>query len=93
MAWRQILYVEAAVRKIIADNLEILAEAEHDGWMEQKYSDSWVYGTPRNDEKRIHHALIPYANLSEADKGKDRDAVKNYPDIVKIARYKIVVNR
>ena len=84
---------EAELRKIFADNMEMLAEAEHDGWMEQKYRDGWIFGKPRDDDKRIHHALIPYADLSETDKGKDRDAVKNYPDIVKIAGYKIVVNK
>ncbi len=71
-------------------NIELLSEAEHDGWMEQKFRNGWVFGLSRDDDKKIHNALIPYIDLSETDKGKDRDAVLNYPYIVKMAGYKIV---
>lgn len=77
------------LNKIIEDNIEVLAEAEHDGWMEQKYRDGWVYGFPRNDAMKIHDALISYKDLSENNKTKDRDAVRNYPGIVKMAGFKI----
>jgi hypothetical protein len=84
---------ESTIRKIIEDNIEILAEAEHDGWMEQKYRDGWVHGLPRDDERKIHDALVPYKNLSEENKTKDRDAVRNYNAIIKMAGYKIIQNR
>lgn len=76
--------------KILEDNIELLAEAEHKGWMEQKYRSGWAYGTPRDDKRKIHDALIPYKNLREEDKERDRNAVRSYPDIVKIAGYEVV---
>lgn len=76
--------------KVLEDNIELLAEAEHDGWMEQKFRSGWVYGLPRDDDKKIHNALIPYIDLAETDKEKDRNAVLNYPVIVMMAGYKIV---
>ncbi len=78
------------LEKNLKKSIELLSEAEHDGWMEQKFRNGWVFGLSRDDDKKIQNALIPYIDLSETDKGKDRDAVLNYPDIVKMAGYKIV---
>jgi hypothetical protein len=71
-------------------NMELLAEAEHDGWMEQKYRDGWSYSLVRGDDAKKHPCLVQYATLSEEEKEKDRDAVRHYPDIAKLAGYKIV---
>jgi hypothetical protein len=84
---------EAAVLNSIEDGIEILAEAEHDGWMKKKKANGWNLGTPRNEDKKIHNALIFYKDLSEENKEKDRDAVRNYPKIVKMAGFKIIQNR
>ena len=79
--------------KILEDNIELLAEAEHKGWMEQKLRNGWVYGAQRDDKRKIHDTLIPYKELREEDKERDRNAVRNYPGIVKIAGCKIVHNK
>jgi len=76
--------------KILEDNIELLSEAEHKGWMEQKYRSGWSYGTLRDDNKKIHDALIPYNDLREEDKERDRNSVRSYPEILKIAGCKIV---
>ncbi|MCR4308209.1 MAG: RyR domain-containing protein [Candidatus Berkelbacteria bacterium] len=72
------------------DDIELLAEAEHDGWLNQKLNNRWSYGETRNDSKKIHNLLVPYNELSEKDKDKDKNSVRNYPGIVKMASYKIV---
>jgi len=74
----------------IESNVDLLAECEHDGWMEQKYRDGWSHGLVRDDDAKKHPCLVQYANLSEEDKEKDRNAVRHYPDIVELAGYKIV---
>lgn len=84
---------EAEVLNSIEDGIEILAETEHDGWMKKKKADGWSLGTPRNDENRIHDALIFYKDMSEENKKKDRNAVRSYPKIVKMAGFKIIQNR
>ena len=87
-------YTEAGIDpKILEDNIELLAEAEHNGWMEQKRRNGWVYGEQRDDKKKIHNTLIPYKELREEDKEKDRNSVRRYPGIVKIAGYKIVYGK
>ncbi len=76
--------------KVLDDNIEILAEAEHNGWLDHKINNGWGYGETRNDSKKIHNLLIPYRELSEKDKNKDRNSVKCYPEILKMVGYKIV---
>lgn len=78
------------VRAVIESQMEALAEAEHIGWMEEKLKCGWAYGPIRDDARKIHPALISYAALSEADKEKDRNAVRSYPEIVNLAGYAIV---
>ena len=71
-------------------SVDLLAECEHDGWMEQMYRDGWSHGLVKDGEARKHPCLVQYANLSEQDKEKDRNSVRHYPDIVERAGYKIV---
>jgi hypothetical protein len=80
----------AKVLHAIESNIELLAECEHDGWMEQKYRDGWSHSLVRDDEAKRHPSLVQYANLSEDDREKDRDSVRHYADIVEMAGYKIV---
>lgn len=79
-----------SVAVLIERNIELLAEVEHDGWMEQKYRDGWVHGTTRDDAAKIHPCLVRYALLGERDKDKDRNAVRRYPDVVTLSGHKIV---
>ncbi len=76
--------------RILDGNMEILAEAEHNGWMNYKLINGWKQGPTRDDDNRIHDLLILYSDLSEENKKKDRNTVRNYPEIVKEAGYKIV---
>lgn len=77
------------VKQIIEEDIELLAEAEHDGWMEFKCANGWAFAEKRDDSQRKHPLLIPYNDLRENDKVKDRNAVRHYPDIVKRAGFLI----
>ena len=81
---------ESEVRAIINEKLELLSEVEHDGWMEYKLRNGWVFNKTRNDGLRRHHLIIPYQALSEGEKGKDRNAVQAYPEMAALAGYRIV---
>ena len=35
----------------------------------------WRFGSERDDAQKIHPNMVPYDDLSEADKQKDRDSV------------------
>lgn len=78
------------IHHLIENYLELLAEAEHDGWMDCKLANGWTFGPKRDDDLRIHHLLKPYADLTEEQKDKDRDSVRHYPAILVGIDYKIV---
>lgn len=78
---------------MIEQHIEMLAEAEHNGWMEYKRLNDWTCSPVRNDARRQHPCLVPYRRLDETDKDKDRNAVRKYPEFVSRAGYKIVPER
>ena len=80
----------AEVQQVIERHIELLAEAEHDGWMEHKRRNGWVYAERRDREKRHHPSLRPYRELPDTDKEKDRSQVRNYPEILKRVQYRVV---
>lgn len=51
---------------------ERLAENAHDLWAQQRLSEGWRHGPQRDDARKLHPCLVPYAKLSETDKGCDR---------------------
>ena len=67
----------AAPLVVSADALEALAEHEHQRWMEQKTDAGWTFGNERNDDLRLHPLIIPYGDLTEAQKELDREPVRH----------------
>jgi hypothetical protein len=78
------------IRAQLESHMERLAEAEHDGWMQHRQSHGWRYGPERDDAKQIHPLLIPYSKLPEAEKEKDRNTIRHFPEFVRQAGYRVV---
>jgi hypothetical protein len=51
---------------------ERLAEHTHDTWAQRRLADGWTYGPSRDDAHKRHPGLVPYAELSDAEKQYDR---------------------
>lgn len=51
---------------------EKLAEHVHDNWALTRMAQGWTYGQVRDDALKKHPSLVPYAELSEAEKDLDR---------------------
>jgi RyR domain len=81
---------EEPILAFLKQHLDFLAEEEHKGWEEQKRIDGWTYDDRRDDTKRKHPSLVPYAKLQEEDKNKDRRTIQNYPKYAREAGFKIV---
>jgi hypothetical protein len=82
---------DSKVLTILEKHIELLSEAEHDGWMEYKQLTGWIRGD-RDSGKKMHPGLVPYQELTDQEKQKDRDAVRHYPDVLEKVDYKIVVS-
>ena len=61
--------------------VERLAMVEHDRWAADRYLDGWSHGPTRDNARKLHPQLIPYAELSEAMKDLDRFAVRGLPTL------------
>ncbi len=61
--------------------VERLAIVEHARWAADRYLDGWSYGPERDNARKLHPQLIPYADLSEAMKDLDRFAVRGLPTL------------
>jgi len=72
------------------ENLEILAEEEHKGWMEARSKANWIHGA-RSEYHKTHNCLVAYADLDKGitepekqkDKNKDRNSVRKYTEMLK----------
>ena len=53
---------------------ERLSENAHDIWARQRLADGWTLGPNRDDARKHHPCLVPYAELSESEKQYDRNA-------------------
>lgn len=74
-------------------NLEFLAEAEHQGWEQQRRTEGWTHGPERDNDRRVHPLLRPYAELPEEEKNKDRGTIRNYTKYARSAGFRIVSRR
>lgn len=79
-----------AVASRIETAIEAMAEAEHDGWMLQKQQAGWQWAAERDDARKRHPSMIPYARLTDREKNKDRNSVRHYPDFAARAGLHIV---
>lgn len=59
--------------------IEYLAEMEHERWMEAMKTRGFSLGPVKDEQKKTHPSMVPYIELSEPEKEKDRDAVRMIP--------------
>jgi serine phosphatase RsbU (regulator of sigma subunit) len=61
------------------EEIETMARVEHIRWSWEKRLNGWISGNIKDDIKKTHPGLIPYEELSESEKEKDRELVKLIP--------------
>jgi hypothetical protein len=65
---------QAIIRQVIEESIVLLAEAEHDGWMETRLRHGWQPAAQKDIDKREHHLLVPYDRLADQIKRKQSAA-------------------
>lgn len=60
------------ISEIIEQNIDLLAEGEHDGWTQSRLRHGWRLGLCRDIANRESHLLIPYSELGEQIKKKQQ---------------------
>ncbi|MFN8186252.1 MAG: RyR domain-containing protein [Gaiellales bacterium] len=74
---------------ISPSELERLAELEHERWLEERYAAGWRVG-PRDTDAGTHPSLVPWAELSEAEREKDREVVRSIQPLLAEVGYAVV---
>jgi hypothetical protein len=64
------------------DEVELLAEMEHVRWNQERTDAGWTYGHVTDHAGRKSPSLIPWPNLPEHEKEKDRNAVRGIPALL-----------
>jgi ryanodine receptor 2 len=70
--------------------LEFLAENTHDQWAKQRMADGWSYGPARDDKLKHHPDLVPYSQLTDAEKNYDRKTASEALKAIIALGYQIV---
>jgi len=72
------------------EQIETMAKMEHERWVKQKLDAGWKYAPETDKARKLHKDLVPWEDLSEEDKEKDRVLVRNIPRILEKAGYVMV---
>jgi class 3 adenylate cyclase len=72
-----------------AADVEDLAIREHERWMSDRQRHGWTYAPKRDNSRKRHNLLILWDQLSEREKEKDRDTIRNLPRLVERAGVKV----
>jgi hypothetical protein len=62
--------------------VELLAELEHVRWVAERRRSGWAHGDTRDETARRHPDLVPWSELSNHSREKDRQAVEAIPDLL-----------
>ena len=62
--------------------VELLAKREHLRWVASKLKTGWRHGDPRDDAGKLHPCIVPWEDLPEEERVKDRLLVLHLPEIV-----------
>jgi hypothetical protein len=76
---------------VFTDNeVELLAEMEHQRWIDERVGKGWVYVKNRDDMQKIHDCIVPWGDLTDEQRQKDRNAIRALPAILSKVCLKII---
>jgi len=82
-----------SVPRLFQERLDEMAEMEHGRYNAERLSAGWRLGETNDAGKRTNPTLISWADLPDAIKDYDRDAVRAWPGLLWQAGFRIVRSR
>lgn len=78
---------ESRTLRLTDNEIETMARIEHSRWSWDKRLNGWIFGNVKDKQKKTHPGLIPYDDLSEPEKEKDRELVRLIPSLLQDIGY------
>ena len=76
--------------KFTPDEIELMAKMEHNDWVEERQQDGWKYAPgPKDIKRKKSPFLVPWEELPEEEKEKDRNPVRQMPNFLAKAGFQI----
>jgi voltage-gated potassium channel Kch len=72
------------------EEIDLLAEAEHERWMHERTTAGWTRGPAEDGGRKTHPSMVAWSELSDAEKDKDRQAVRDLPRRLERAGFAVV---
>lgn len=80
-----------AIEPLTDDEVEQAACMEHAGWCEDLRCEGWKYAPGEKDPiRKTHPALLPWDELPEEDREKNRVPMRGFPDLLARLGFKLV---
>jgi hypothetical protein len=70
----------------VGRDIEGLAAAEHRRWMASRAVAGWRFGAAQSQSERTHASMIPWSELTESERAKDRNVVRNISRVLRGAK-------
>jgi hypothetical protein len=73
-----------------AEEVDALAPGEHERWMDDLIYDGWrLTSGPKDPGRKLHPKLKDWEELEEADRERDRDAIRAIPRLLNRVGYEV----
>jgi hypothetical protein len=80
---------EPAIFEFTPEEIETMAEIEHERWTSERLLDGWLYGEKRDVEHKISPYLVPWDDLTDDVKEWDRQAMRGLSEFLAKAKFEI----
>lgn len=71
------------------DEIEYLGGMEHERWLTTMRNQGFSYADTKDEQKKTHPSMVPYTDLPEPEKEKDRDAIRMIPRYLGLIDFQI----
>jgi len=83
---------ESTYNQISTKQMLILMRMEKHRWNAERSIAGWRYGKNRDNMHLVHNLIIPFHQVPDDQKEKDRDVIKNIPYILALGGYQLEKN-
>ncbi len=78
------------VKEVPSHLHEVMAQLEHERWCSERFLSGWQRDAVRDDSRRRHPDLVPWATLDAASKQHNRDQVSSHVTILSQIGYVVL---